>query len=66
MLNQNLSQGLYNGCIGKVYSIDENKVVVHFEGRLVEVQRVTFEVYDPSAKNVLATHVQFRCLWLMP
>ncbi|CAC5383693.1 PIF1 [Mytilus coruscus] len=58
MLIRNLSQGLYNGCIGKVFSIDEDKVVVNFEGRLVEVQRTTFEVYDPSAKKVLATRVQ--------
>ncbi|VDI51194.1 Hypothetical predicted protein [Mytilus galloprovincialis] len=34
------------------------KVLVNFEGQLDEIQRTTFEVYDPSAKQVLATRVQ--------
>ena len=59
MLIWNLTYGLYNGCIGKVYSISEDKVVVNFNGRLVDIERCIFEVYDPSCKNILASRLQY-------
>lgn len=59
MLIRNLTFGLYNGCIGKIHSISEDKVVVVFDGRLVDIERCIFEVYDPSCKKMLASRLQF-------
>ena len=59
MLIWNSTYGSFNGCIGKVYSISEVKVVGNFNGRLVNIERCIFEVYDPSCKTILASRLQY-------
>jgi hypothetical protein len=44
---RNISEGLYNGCIGQVSSISQDNIVVNFGQRLVNMERCLFEIYDP-------------------
>jgi hypothetical protein len=59
ILIRNISEGLYNGCIGQVSSISQDNIVVNFDQRLVNMERCLFEIYDPTSEKVLASRQQF-------
>lgn len=62
MLIWNLTYGLYNGCIGKVYSISEDQVVVNFNGRLVETLKDAYLRYMILPVKIYYPHVySIRC-----
>ena len=60
ILTRNLPGKLYNGMIGKVVTAKKDKApVINFNGRIVSLDRVRFEIYDPEQEKVLAVRCQF-------
>ena len=60
ILIRNMPGNLYNGQKGVVIDLDKEKgPTINFEGKIVTIEPVKFEHYDPSAKRVLATRLQY-------
>ena len=60
ILTRNLPDKLCNGTTGKVVSAEKDKPpVINFNGRIVTLDRICFEVYDPEQEKVLAVPCQY-------
>ncbi|KAK3102031.1 hypothetical protein FSP39_008246 [Pinctada imbricata] len=60
ILTRNLTKGLFNGQRGKVYRLLSNEPpVIDFDGKVVTLQRLRYEIYDSEEGRVLASRTQY-------
>lgn len=60
ILIRNLPGKLYNGLRGIVHHLERDKPpVINFAGRIVTLNRSTFEIYHPEERKVLASRKQY-------
>lgn len=59
ILIKNIAGGLYNGMKGVIHKLQHDKPpIINFNGKLVEVPKVKFDVYDPQQRRTLASRTQ--------
>ena len=51
-------KGVYNGTMGTVHALEEDRPVVNFKGKLIKVTRTDVDVYDVKLERSLATRQQ--------
>ena len=59
ILIRNISSRLFNGCMGNVHSLENEQVIVNFDGNLVNLERCVFEEFCPKTKTILASRIEF-------
>lgn len=60
VLVRNLQNGLTNGMLGVVLELQQgNPPIISFAGRIVTVESMRFDVYDPKQKKSLAARHQY-------
>ena len=67
ILTRYLPGKLCNGMIGKVVSAKKDKPpVINFNGQIVTLRRIRFEIYDPKQEKVLAVRCQHPAQLILP
>ncbi|XP_062616249.1 uncharacterized protein LOC134277961 [Saccostrea cucullata] len=60
ILIKNIAEGLFNGMKGIVHKLHPEKPpIINFNGKLFEIPRVKFDVFDPQQRRTLASRSQF-------
>jgi len=60
VLVRNLAGGLMNGMLGMVFELQRgHPPIINFGGRIVSLEYVRFEIYDPVKKKCLAARNQY-------